>query len=477
MNTDPNRQGVPPMIMLGGVLVLIVMSILGVAWLEASAVSEPGAVVRTSDSSAGASSTGAFAEDSGSVRTQLAQSAEHQNLGLQAMAPLYSPAVAQVRLFADQAAEPMAEVAGFFVGPGRLAVPLSSVRGAVRGEVLLDVGQSFEVQRIVAEAPEVDLALISIELPSELLRGLQVAFLEPLPGEQLLMIGAARAPGEEDSRHPTATAEVQRVRVGEDAVSILLEGALPEWSVGSPLLNDTGKLSGFVARDAEGRPNVYGAERLLRLDPLPGLSLSEWTGGKSVESTRPPPETEDLWAEIRALPRPDGFGPAPEEFAGFDVRPAKIERVEEGLRIDERFTVTGSGTEGDPYILPWSMMMSASETFNPSRGKLVLPERVTMFDGSWVRFEGNFAIPFAERFVRELLLMQHPWDGCCLGVPPTPYDAVEVALASPIESRPQFGLVTGRLKVDPFVRGQWLYGMYLMEGARLARGSGASEDN
>ncbi|MEO1277844.1 MAG: hypothetical protein AAFV77_02690, partial [Planctomycetota bacterium] len=249
------------------------------------------------------------------------------------------------------------------------------------------------------------------------------------------------------------------------------------WSLGAPLLNETGKLGGYVARVEDGSLAVFGAERFLRLDPLPGLTLAEWTGGATVESTRPPPETEDLWAEIRALPRPDGFEPAPTEFRGYDVRPARIEIQDGRLLLDERFSVRGSGTTADPYVLPWSLLMSASETFNPSRGKLVLPERVTMFEGTWVRFEGNFAIPFAERFVRELLVMQHPWDGCCLGVPPTPYDAIEVALAVPIETRPQFGFVTGKLKVDPFVRGKWLYGMYLMESTRMALEDESSEDN
>lgn len=422
------------------------------------------------------SSVEGLSEASGSVRDQLAQTAQHQDLGQMAMAPLYSPAVVEVRLFGEEGAEPL-EVAGFFVGPGRLAVPRSAVVGALRGEVQLDIGRSFEVQRIVAEAPEVDLALLTIDIPSELMRGLQVAFLEPLPGESLLAIGAAEAPGEEDARHPATTLTVERVRIGENSVSVLLEEAIPQWAYGAPLLNDTGKLGGYVGRDTDGELRVFGAERLLRLDPLPGLSLADWSGGQSIESTRPPPETEDLWTEIRSLPRPEGFGPAPERFGGFDVRPAKIERVEGNIRLDDRFTVTGSGTAADPYVLPWALMMSASETFNPSRGRLVLPERVTMFDGSWVRFEGNFAIPFAERFVSELLLMQHPWDGCCLGVPPTPYDAIEVSLAAPIEQRPQFGLVAGRLKVDPFVRGQWLYGMYLMEGASLARKPAASEDN
>ena len=479
-----NQRKVPPAVFVGAVVGIVIAAVAGIAVFEAASTdrseSLTGPIVREASKPVvpvARVEPGAAADSAeGSVRTQLAQGAQHQDVGLMAMAPMYSPAVVEVRLFGEEGVEPKS-VTGFFVGPGRLAAPRSSVVGALRGEVMLDVGRTFEVEKIVAEAPEVDLVLLTIDLPSELMRGLQVAFLEPLPGENLLVIGSAKSPGKEDADHPLATTSVERVRIDEDSVSIVLEQELPAWSAGSPLLNDTGKLGGYVARDTSGDLRVFGAERLLRLDPLPGLSLKEWTGGKTIESTRPPPETEDLWAEIRKLPRPEGIGPAPEQFGGFDVRPAKIERVGSDLRLDDRFTVTGSGTADDPYVLPWSLMMSASETFNPSRGKMVLPERVTMFDGQWVRFEGNLAIPFAERFVSELLLMQHPWDGCCLGVPPTPYDAIEVSLAAPIEQRPQFGVVAGRLKVDPFVRGKWLYGMYLMEGASLTRGASGSEDN
>lgn len=471
-----NQRKVPPVVFIGGVVALVVCVVAGVAVFEANSGGASGGTAPLPEAVVPVSRVEAGTE-TGSIRDQVAQAAQHQDIGLLAMAPLYSPAVVGVELFAVDAQEPASTATGFFVGPGRLAVPRSAVEGAVRGEVVLDIGRRFDVQRIVADVPQVDLVLLQVDLPSELMRGLQVAVLEPFPEETLLMIGAAAEPGEEDPGHPAAVLEVSRVRVVEQVVRIVMASPLPESVLGSPLLTDQGKLAGYVGRDAQGEQLVYGAERLLRLEPLPGLTLAEWTGGTSVESTRPPPETEDLWAEIRALPRPEGFETAPLEFQGFDVRPAKIEQVDGDLRLDDRFTVTGSGTKADPYVLPWTLMMSASETFNPARAKLVLPERVTMFDGRWVRFEGNLAIPFAERFVSELLLMQHPWDGCCLGVPPTPYDAIEIALAAPIESRPQFGVLTGKLKVDPFVRGKWLYGMYLMEEAGLSRSAEALEDN
>ncbi len=474
MMNQGNERKVPPAVFVGVFVALVVVAVAGIAVFEASSSRHSSGPTEADVDVIPVGRT-TEAIESASVREQVAQSAQHQDLGLSAMAPLYAPAVASVELFAPDAQAPKV-VTGFFVGPGRLAAPRSVVEGAVRGEVVLDTGQRFEIERIVADVPEIDLVLLTVDLPSELMRGFQIAILEPFPDEKLLLIDRPTNPGAEDPSHATEVLRVARVRVMDQVVRVVLAEPVTSERLGAALLNETGKLAGYVARGPDGQAQAFGAERLLRVDPLPGLTLTEWTAGTSVESTRPPPETEDLWAEIRAMPRPEGFGPAPEKFAGFDVRPAQIEVVDGQLRVDDRFTVPGAGTQADPYVLPWDLLVSASETFNPSRGRLVLPERVTMFDGQWVRFEGNLAIPFAERFVSELLLMQHPWDGCCLGVPPTPYDAIEVSLAVPIESRPQFGVLSGRLKVDPFVRGKWLYGMYLMEGASLSKRQ-ASEDN
>ena len=67
------------------------------------------------------------------------------------------------------------------------------------------------------------------------------------------------------------------------------------------------------------------------------------------------------------------------------------------------------------------------------------------------------------------------WDGCCIGLPPSPFDCLEVLLREPISLRGKhllrFGTVTGRIKVEPFVVGNWLMGLYRLEDATLDIGT------
>jgi hypothetical protein len=77
---------------------------------------------------------------------------------------------------------------------------------------------------------------------------------------------------------------------------------------------------------------------------------------------------------------------------------------------------------------------------------------------------------------KELLVMLNQWDGCCIGVPPTPYDAIEVKLTEPAKRGGKhatfnYGTVEGRLKVEPYLVENWLVGLYLLEDAQLKLGA------
>ncbi len=165
--------------------------------------------------------------------------------------------------------------------------------------------------------------------------------------------------------------------------------------------------------------------------------------------------------------------PASDPTAVFEnVVPAKSESQSDGTTLlDGRFTIRGSGIESDPYVVPWELLLSASETYQPRRGKNRLPERITMLHEKHVRITGYVAFPIVAASQDEMLSMRNMWDGCCIGLPPTAYDAIEVRLTEPATGDDRFaayGTVEGKFLVDPYLKGNWLLGLYMMENATLA---------
>ncbi len=171
-----------------------------------------------------------------------------------------------------------------------------------------------------------------------------------------------------------------------------------------------------------------------------------------------------------AAPDDNGIEANP-RFPADKLIPARVERKEGGVIVlDGRFPVRGSGTKEDPYRFSWDLLISAQESYKPRMGQMRLPQRVTMLDGKHVRIAGYVAFPITSANPREMLSMLNQWDGCCIGVPPTAYDAVEVKLAAAANAKQRMavhGTVEGRLKVDPYLDGGWLLGLYLMEDAKL----------
>jgi len=160
-----------------------------------------------------------------------------------------------------------------------------------------------------------------------------------------------------------------------------------------------------------------------------------------------------------------------------NVVPRTDERTgEKLLYADDRFEIRGSGTEADPYRVSWECLASASETYVPRLNENELPQRVALLDGAWLQIEGYLAFPLMVSETKELLVMLNQWDGCCIGVPPTPYDAIEVKLLEPARRSSghatfSFGGVRGRLRVDPYLVENWLVGLYVLEDASMIEGA------
>ena len=137
--------------------------------------------------------------------------------------------------------------------------------------------------------------------------------------------------------------------------------------------------------------------------------------------------------------------------------------------------VPGDGSTQRPFVLDWEVLRSVQRAYNPRQGQSEVPGWLKAIDGKQVRIEGNTLLPVVSQTTTELLVMQNPWDGCCLGVPPTPYDAIEVKLATAQRmgnSPTGFGQVEGVFKVDPYIVSGWLLGLYLVEDAAFKSAAG-----
>lgn len=142
------------------------------------------------------------------------------------------------------------------------------------------------------------------------------------------------------------------------------------------------------------------------------------------------------------------------------------------LVIDERFAIKGKGTREEPFITTWDHLTSASEVYDPRKGQKKIPDSVQMLDGQYVTVTGYVAFPIYVKEPKEMLAMLNQWDGCCIGIPPTPYDAIEVHLkdvATKEQRMATYGTVSGRFSVKPYLVGDWLVGLYVMDEALISQ--------
>ncbi|MFT3686223.1 MAG: hypothetical protein QM783_15095 [Phycisphaerales bacterium] len=163
--------------------------------------------------------------------------------------------------------------------------------------------------------------------------------------------------------------------------------------------------------------------------------------------------------------------PMTEAFPPAKVIPCKAEKIGNELVIDGKYHIKGAGTKESPYVVPFDLLMSASDVYDPRKGLSKMPQRVAFLSEHWVTLTGYVAFPISSTDPKELLVMFNQWDGCCIGVPPTAYDAVETKLDAPVKGDDKFttfGTVTGLFKVDPYVDNGWLLGLYMMDHATLS---------
>jgi len=199
--------------------------------------------------------------------------------------------------------------------------------------------------------------------------------------------------------------------------------------------------------------------------PPPAPEARKPTAGELSKPTSPPVKSE--------VPNPKSETPPPAAPSAADsaslASKVKLVPQDDGsVLVDDRYVMKGKGTKESPYVITWDMLTSAEETYQPRRAQKTLPERVKMLDGKWVKISGYVAFPVMAASNDEMLAMLNQWDGCCIGVPPTPYDAIEVKLKEPAKGEARLrvnGAVTGKFRVDPYLVKDWLVSLYLMDDA------------
>lgn len=139
------------------------------------------------------------------------------------------------------------------------------------------------------------------------------------------------------------------------------------------------------------------------------------------------------------------------------------------LELDGRFRVTGNGSEADPYVISWELLTSASDFLDPAQGARMPPPWIRLLDGTSIQISGYYSTPVRVTVAKNLLLTLDRWDGCCIGVPPTPFDAIDITMREPLLMRgmhlTRFGTFRGRFAVECVDAAGFLLGLYRLEDA------------
>jgi len=137
------------------------------------------------------------------------------------------------------------------------------------------------------------------------------------------------------------------------------------------------------------------------------------------------------------------------------------------LVLDDRFTVRGNGSASDPYVITWELLTSASEYIDAARGANTPPPWVRLLDGTYIEISGYYSSAVRVSFAKNLLLTLNRWDGCCIGVPPTPFDAIDITMREPLSMRglhlTRFGTFRGLLRVELIETAGFVLGLYRLE--------------
>jgi S1-C subfamily serine protease len=212
------------------------------------------------------------------VLTLLYATAAHAQEGLPALVKRVKPAVVAIATY-DASGEALMTGSGFFLRPGQVVTNLHVIRGAVRAEIktLDGKGKVFPVNGTLAIDEEGDLALLSVDTPTERPRSTELASELPDEGEPIFVIGnPLKLEGSVSDGIVSAVREVPNsYRI------IQITAPISHGNSGSPVFNWKGQVLGVVTIKVTNGQNInlaIAAARVAqltagKLQPLSELAL------------------------------------------------------------------------------------------------------------------------------------------------------------------------------------------------------------
>lgn len=225
-----------------------------------------------------------------------------------------------------------------------------------------------------------------------------------------------------------------------------------------------------LVRDASD-PNVAEVLEAIPTTPAAGATPASAPPTLAVE-----PAAVEPAVEPGSAPAPDASPagePAAGDAAGQAVPPPAptYTILDDGsIQLASGAIIRGQGTVEKPYELNWDLLVSAERVYQPRNGQTTLPDWCKALNLKQVRLTGHLLSPLMQDDTDQILLMRNQWDGCCIGVPPTPYDAVEITLSRPISlvrEQLNYGTLTGLFEIDPYLVNNWLVGLYILSDAKV----------
>src|SRR6266850_2054554 len=202
------------------------------------------------------------------------------------------PSVVAIATF-DEKGEPLATGSGFFIRPEQVLTNLHVLRGAYRAEIrTLDVkGRVYPVTGVLSFDDEGDLAVLSVNIPAERARPVEISTALPEDGEKIFVIGnPLRLEGSVSDGIVSAVREVPNLgRI------IQITAPVSHGNSGSPLLNMRGQVIGIVTVKVTNGQNINLALGVARIAALTKGSLLSFDqiAAKNKSVTQP-----ELLAEL-----------------------------------------------------------------------------------------------------------------------------------------------------------------------------------